>query len=165
MVFQQKKVIGHGTVPFSISLMPKANTNAVIGTLIKTSAVFTATHCLYEWNSRINAERVIVQLAKYNRELSHSNAQEFRAYRNIIHNYYNRRELTNDIALIRLATEAVLTDYVRPICLWDINKSGIAELLYRNGIAVCRRINEKDKSTDVLNQANMPVVSLAECLQ
>lgn len=87
------------------------------GTLINSRTILTAAHCLYESGRQINAERVIVQLGKYNRELSSPNTQEFRAYRYIIHNSYNRRDFLNDLALIRLATEAIFTNYVQPACL------------------------------------------------
>lgn len=52
----------------------------------------------------------------------------------IAHPQYNARLYSNDIAIIKLASAAEFTDYVRPICLWEdtadlssvVNKEGNA---------------------------------------
>lgn len=36
----------------------------------------------------------------------------------ILHNEYNHRSLNNDIALLKLMTEARYSNYVQPACLW-----------------------------------------------
>lgn len=135
------------------------------GTLINQRTVVTAAHYLYDSGRPINAERVIVQLGKHNRELSSPNTQEFRAHRCIIHAGYNRRDLLDDIALIRLSTEVQLTHYVQPACQWDVNRSGIHDVLDRYGIVIGWGLNEKKELSNILNQATMPVVSFTECLQ
>lgn len=135
------------------------------GTLINSKTVITAAHCLYESGRQINAERVIIQLGKHNRELSSPNTQEFRAYRYIIHSGYNRRDFLNDVALIRLATEVIFTNYIQPACLWDNNRIGLHEVLHRNGIVIGWGLNEKKELSNILNQAMMPVVSFTECLE
>lgn len=134
------------------------------GTLINLSTVVTAAHCLYEFGRPIIAERIIIQLGKLNLELSGPNTQEFRAYRHIIHSKYSQSDLLNDIALVRLATEATFTPFVQPICLWDDKRTALSEVLGKNGVVVGWGFNEHDTLSRVLNQATMPVVSATVCL-
>lgn len=134
------------------------------GTLITSNAILTAAHCLYEFGRPIVANRVIVQLGKHNLELSGPNTQEFRANQIIIHGGYSETDLLNDIAMIRLATEATFTEYIQPICLWDINRVALNEVVGRNGIVVGWGFNERDRITKILSQAFMPVVSVTDCL-
>lgn len=119
-------MIGHGTVSFSIHLVYDANINVVINP----RTALTAAHCLYESNRQINAERVIAQLGKHNGELSNPNTQNFKYIDILFTKNYNRREL------IRLSTEVVFTNFVQPICLWDINRVHIVNVLHRNGIVI-----------------------------
>jgi len=37
----------------------------------------------------------------------------------IVHPKYHRASKANDVALLLLKDEAIMTDMVRPICLWD----------------------------------------------
>lgn len=134
------------------------------GTLIDPRTVLTAAHCLYDIGRPIVAERVIVQLGKYNRELSSPHTQEIQAHRLVIHGGYNREDFLHDIAVIRLSAEAAYTSFVQPVCLWDANRVGLDEVVHRNGIVVGWGINENKQLLDVLSQASMPVVSFAECL-
>lgn len=134
------------------------------GTLITSNAVLTAAHCVYEGGRALVPDRVIVQLGKHNLQLSGPNMQEFRAHRLIVHSAYSESDLLNDIAIIRLATEATFTAYVQPICVWDINRLALDEVIGRNGVVVGWGFNEQDKISNILSQANMPVVSFAECL-
>jgi Trypsin len=37
----------------------------------------------------------------------------------VLHPEYERATKVNDVALVLLEKDFILTDYVRPICLWD----------------------------------------------
>lgn len=88
--------------------------------------------------------------------------QAFRIY---VHRHFNASSLRNDIAIIRLATEAVLNDYVQPICLWDSNKKDVTEVVGKYGTIVGFGVTEKDEPSIKLRQAVVPVVSLTTCLE
>lgn len=47
------------------------------GTLLNSNTVITAAHCVHEYDRKIIAQRVTVQLGKYHLLLSGSNTQEF----------------------------------------------------------------------------------------
>lgn len=81
-----------------------------------------------------------------------------------MHKDFNYNDLLNDIALLHLSTEATLTNYVQPVCLWDANKVPIHNVLDTNGIVVGWGLNEQDVQGVILSQAHMPVVSLTTCL-
>lgn len=135
------------------------------GTLIASNAVLTAAHCVYDAGHPLVADRVVVQLGKQYLQLASPNTQEFRASRLIIHRHYNQNTFANDIALIRLATEATFTPYIQPICLWDDNRPALTEVVGRNGAVVGWGFNEEDELPEELHQAFMPVVDSIDCLE
>lgn len=74
-------------------------------------------------------------------------------------------DMSNDIGIILLSTEATLSRYVQPCCLWDPNKIDISEILNKPGLVVGWGITETDKQSDILRHATMPVVSFTTCLK
>lgn len=71
----------------------------------------------------------------------------------------------NDIAIIRLSTEATFNDYVQPICLWDSNKVSITEVIGKFGTVIGFGLTETENLSHTLRQAVMPVVSFGTCLR
>lgn len=135
------------------------------GTLITSTAVLTAAHCLYDTERPIVPERVFVHVGKLNLALAGLNTQQFEVHRIFIHDGYEPNSFLEDIGVIRLATEATLTAYVKPICLWDANRLDLNEVINKNGIVVGWGLNEKRQISKSLGQANMPVVSVIQCLK
>lgn len=80
------------------------------------------------------------------------------------HPNYNTEDLSNDIAIIRLSTEANLNNYVQLICLWDFNKIPISEVTNKFGTVVGWRVTENDELSVIFRHAFMPVVELTTCL-
>lgn len=39
----------------------------------------------------------------------------------VVHEQFDHRRLENDIALLKLKSEAVFNDYIQPACLWYSN--------------------------------------------
>ncbi|XP_063533793.1 phenoloxidase-activating enzyme-like [Cydia strobilella] len=102
------------------------------GSLISARYVLTAAHCLYDETSRLSD--VEIYLAEYDkrtfpRDCMISPGEGRRCIENIamraedvvLHPQYDDARLQNDIALIRLRGTAPYTDYIRPICLPQIN--------------------------------------------
>lgn len=134
-------------------------------TLISAGAVLTAAHCVYESGHPIIAERVIVHVGKYDFGLADPHTQQFNVHRIIIHSGFTPTNLLDDIAIIRLATQAIFTAYVKPICLWNSQRTAITEVIGKVGIVVGWGLNERDQLTKQLSQAHIPVVSSITCLQ
>lgn len=134
------------------------------GTLISSTAVLTAAHCLYDFGRPIIAERVIVHTGKYDLALASMNTQQFKAHRLFIHDGYKQNKLLDDIALVRLATEATFTAYVKPICLWDARRWALSEVVNKTGIVVGWGLNERIHFSKQLSQASLPVVDPVDCL-
>lgn len=127
------------------------------GTLISSDAVLTAAHCLYKFGYPVDARRVSVQLGKHYLHLSGQHTQEFLAHQLIFHHGYNPTTFQNDVAIIRLASDATITPYVHPASLWDAERLALEEVIGRSGIAVGWGERYGD-------QIFMPVVSAIDCL-
>lgn len=56
------------------------------------------------------------------------------------------------------------SSYIQPICLWNINKISLSNVIDKNGIVVGWGYTQQDKVSKILNQAYMPVISFTQCL-
>lgn len=73
-------------------------------------------------------------------------------------------DLSNDIAIIHLSSDATFNDFVQPICLWNAHKTSLSEVIGRYGSVIGWGRTESDKLSHVLRQASMPVVESIDCL-
>lgn len=87
------------------------------------------------------------------------------AFNIITHPRFDISDLSNDIAIIRLATYATFNNYVQPICLWDSTNSNIAEITGKFGTVIGWGVTQSDQLSHVLQHAAMSVVSFITCLQ
>lgn len=81
------------------------------------------------------------------------------------HPNYNTNDYSNDIAIIRLSTEATFNDYVQPICLWESNKVELSRVIGRYGTVIGWGVTENYTLSHILRQAVIPVVSTLTCLE
>ncbi|XP_047989851.1 uncharacterized protein LOC125229114 [Leguminivora glycinivorella] len=97
------------------------------GSLISSRHVITAAHCV---DFQIGSyEDVSVYLAEYNTRTFPTDCVGRQCVKNMVihpdriakHPRYNRDELHNDIAMMRLSSAAPYTDYIRPICVPRFN--------------------------------------------
>ncbi|XP_034236377.1 melanization protease 1-like isoform X2 [Thrips palmi] len=103
------------------------------GSLINKRYVLSAAHCASTpKENRIN----FVRLGEHNIETSpdcqydHAAKSTFCADKaidytvemEIVHEDYNPRNVTNDVLLIRLSTDVVYTDFIKPLCLPEIEE-------------------------------------------
>ncbi|KAG4079790.1 hypothetical protein HA402_014921 [Bradysia odoriphaga] len=130
------------------------------GTIITSTAILTAAHCLHEDGRRIIADRILVDLGKHVlTQFTHT--QQLNVHRVYSHPNYLTSDLTNDIAIIMLSTEATFNSYVQPICLWG--KSDISEVTGKLGTVVGWGKTEENQLSNALRHANIPVVSSSTC--
>lgn len=83
------------------------------------------------------------------------------AYQLILHPDYNTSNLTNDIAIIRLKTEANFNNYVQPICLPGPSN---LEILEKYGTVLGWGKTEGNHISYILRDVSMPVVHHTTCL-
>ena len=118
----------------------------------------------------ISVADVEVRLGKlYTNKVERGREQIIRPDRIIIHPQYNMRDLDydHDIALIHLKSDAVITDYVRPICL-PLRKTDADNTLLRTGNegVITGWGRKRETGRDVLrrmHQVTVPIVDQAMC--
>lgn len=81
------------------------------------------------------------------------------------HPRYSPENYENDIAIITLSTDATLNSYVQPICLWKSDKIDLYEVIGKFGTVVGFGPAENGETSDVLQEAALPVVSSLTCLK
>lgn len=109
------------------------------GSLITKNHVLTAGHCVIKEGTKIplNNEDVFIYLGKYLlHSFSHVGIQD-REVKEIHLNpsFNSQRIYANDIAIITLSAPAVITDYVRTICLWK-GPTDLSSVVDKQGIYI-----------------------------
>jgi len=129
------------------------------GSLISEQWVVTAAHCVIDddWG---NPDKIMVELGQH--DLS-SAAMRPKVDKVIVHEQYTRKPLVNDIALLKLQDPVDFNKHpnIRPICLPSNNSENYAGS--RSIIAGWGRTGEHEDVSEVLLEANVTVLSDAEC--
>ncbi|KAI5633007.1 trypsin domain-containing protein [Phthorimaea operculella] len=135
------------------------------GTLLSKTFVLTAAHCATVRGVPVLPEILSVVLGKYNLIGGDVATQEREVHQVIVHEEFVYNRLDNDIALLKLKSEAVFTDYVQPACLWykDTYKKLPQGNIY--GTVVGWGFDHTDQLSPQLRQATMPKVSDATCIK
>ncbi|CAG9578107.1 unnamed protein product [Danaus chrysippus] len=135
------------------------------GTLISKYFVLTAAHCTSIRGVALLPEVLSVVLGKYNLIGGDLASEEREIHQIIVHEQYDKRALDNDIALLKLKTEAVFTDYIQPACLWYSKAS--EKLAGREiiGKVVGWGFDNTDNLALKLRQADVPLVSDVVCIK
>ncbi|XP_077298835.1 serine protease gd-like [Arctopsyche grandis] len=112
-----------GEWPWIVALFHK-NTKGVTfvcsGTLLSTSHVITAAHCVLDLNkSSKKSFSLVARLGSHNlQDWADPNDKILNIIKVEVHPNFNRSNLHNDIAVLSVAT-IQFTDYIKPICIWD----------------------------------------------
>ncbi|XP_045762923.1 chymotrypsin-like elastase family member 2A isoform X2 [Maniola jurtina] len=134
------------------------------GTLLSKHFVLTAAHCASVRGVSLSADILSVVLGKYNLFGGDVGSQEREIHRIIIHEEFQYRYLHNDIALLKMKTEVVFTDYIQPACLWYDKASEkllTDEIL---GTVVGWGFDSSDTLSRTIRQAQMPIVADSVCM-
>lgn len=83
----------------------------------------------------------------------------------IVHEDYNSIDYVNDIAIIKLSTDAKFNNYVKPICLWNSHKTDISEVIGKFGTVIGWGLTEDNQVSKVLRETVSPVVWWDTCLK
>ncbi|KAG4080262.1 hypothetical protein HA402_010754 [Bradysia odoriphaga] len=135
------------------------------GSLISSKSVLTAGHCVTVGNVQLDVEKVFVSLGRLNLDINENSVQSFGASEIFVHPDYNSIDYANDIAIIVLSADAIFNNYVQPICLWKPDRTDISEILGKFGTVVGWGLTENGVKSNVLQQANFPVVKSLLCLK
>ncbi|NWJ11897.1 CTRC protein, partial [Crypturellus undulatus] len=127
------------------------------GTLINDRWVLTAAHCISSFYT------YRVALGKQNLKEEEAGAVNVAVEKIIVHENWNSKLITNDIALVKLAESVQESESIQPACLPP------AGLLlpqdYPCYITGWGRIRTYGPAADTLQQALLPVVDEATCTQ
>ncbi|XP_069463339.1 chymotrypsin-C-like [Ambystoma mexicanum] len=145
--------------PWQISLQYQSGSNwahTCGGTLIAPNWVLTAAHC-------IGSRTYRVVLGKHNLKAEEEGSVAISPEKIIVHEKWSSFLIINDIALIKLAEAAPLSDKIQPACLPE------AEALLPNDfpchVTGWGRLYTNGPIADNLQQAMLPVVDHATCSQ
>ncbi|XP_039746862.1 limulus clotting factor C-like [Pararge aegeria] len=133
------------------------------GSLVSKRFVLTAAHCTSIQGTPVLPDSLGVVLGKYHLFRSDIAIQEKEVLDVYVHNEFRTSSLSNDIALLKLKTEAVFNNYVQPACLW--NDSVYDRLKFNTyGTVVGWGFDQTDSLTSTLHAVNMPQISELDCI-
>ncbi|XP_069362203.1 chymotrypsin-like elastase family member 2A [Maniola hyperantus] len=135
------------------------------GTLVSKNFVLTAAHCATSRGTPFTPDVLSVVLGKYNLKGGDKESEERQVHRIIIHEHYQHRKLSNDIALLKLRTEVAFNDYIQPACLWYRRATERLNTSTILGTIVGWGFNINDTLSETLQQASMPMVSESTCIK
>ncbi|XP_052743676.1 chymotrypsin-like elastase family member 2A [Bicyclus anynana] len=133
------------------------------GTLISKHFVLTAAHCATIIGEPVPPSLFEVDLGKYQLNRVDVTLVKKEVETIYVHNMFRKTNvLSNDIALLKLKTEAVFNNYVQPACLWE-------ESVYDRlpidayGTVVGFGFDQSDSLSSTLLAANMPLIPIVQC--
>lgn len=93
------------------------------GSLISKTAIITAAHCvtIERTSTPINSESLLIYLGKFNLKRWTGPEEDVKVSEIIVNPQFNYDRFYSDVAIIQLKSEVTITDYIRPVCLWNTN--------------------------------------------
>lgn len=153
-----------------------AITDGCGGAIINKRYILTAAHCV-KTRSTMPLHSVVlgehtknqemdcnIYNDKFGKEIERDCADPIEVFgidKFIVHPDYNRPKYSNDIALVRLNRDVVMKDHIRPICLPVT--SALQRQTFDKYIVTGWGTTEEKVGSNILLQANIPHVSIADC--
>lgn len=155
--------------PWHVALFHKVNSNRSRymcgGTLISSYYILTAAHCVFRSRSNETAN-LTVALGKYYYEQHMELGTDEKEIEKIIyHTNFNKNNLDNDIALLKMKTEAKFTINIQPACLWNANANERLTSKPIMGTIVGWGYDDDNHYPTKLIQAQIPMIPDIICLR
>ncbi|XP_011835897.1 PREDICTED: vitamin K-dependent protein C [Mandrillus leucophaeus] len=158
------KMTRRGDSPWQVVLLDSKKKLACGAVLIHPSWVLTAAHCMED------SKKLLVRLGEYDLRRWEKWELDLDIEEVFIHPNYTKSTTDNDIALLRLAQPATLSQTIVPICLPDsglaereLTQAGQETLVTGWGYHSSREKEAKRNRTFILNFIKIPVVPRNEC--
>lgn len=143
--------------PWMVALFSKSNKKFFCGgALINDRYVLTAAHCTFG----VRNNEVIARMGEYDFKDDGQSHEEYAVVEMKRHGHYNRRTLANDIALLKLESAVKFNEFVKSICLPEEETDYVDENAVLAGWG---NVKGGGATSNVLQQANLPVISNEEC--
>ncbi|XP_066266987.1 chymotrypsin B-like isoform X2 [Branchiostoma lanceolatum] len=144
--------------PWQVSLQTSTDWHYCGGSLVNENWVVTAAHC----DPSLSGDYVV--LGEHDRGSSTESTQRLRIATKICHPQYNSNTIDYDICLLKLATPAVMSDKVHPVCLGNYGDEGSfpgGMNCYTSGWG--KTSASSSTTPNILQQAMIPLVSTSQC--
>ncbi|KAM6211300.1 LOW QUALITY PROTEIN: enteropeptidase [Sarcoramphus papa] len=147
--------------PWIVSL--HFNSRPVCGaSLVSDEWLVTAAHCVYGRQLKPSQWKAVLGLYDQSDTTQPSTVVQ-NIDRIVINPHYMKRTKDSDIALMHLQYKVQYTDYIQPICLPEKNQQFLPGI--NCSIAGWGRITNKGPTSDILQEAEVPLISNEKCQQ
>eukprot|EP00058_Branchiostoma_floridae_P017801 XP_002603290.1 hypothetical protein BRAFLDRAFT_261914 [Branchiostoma floridae] len=144
--------------PWQVSLQTSTGWHYCGGSIVNENWVITAAHC----DPTISSDYVI--LGEHNKGGGTESIQSVRISRKICHQQYNSNTIDYDICLLKLATPAVFSDKVHPVCMANSGDDSSFPAGMRCYTSGWGKTSASSSGTpDILQQAMIPLISTSQC--
>lgn len=130
-------------------------------TLISKTAVLTSAACITD-GDEVTPEQLLVFIGAYNFIEFGGHYQQRKVKQIVLHPNYDYLKLENDVGILKLSSSVQITDYVRPVCIWNGDPSRTS-LIGKELIHPGWDYNSNDYINDKLTYIRMPVKPNEEC--
>ncbi|KAJ8046316.1 Prothrombin [Holothuria leucospilota] len=153
----------HGSSPWTVRLYDSSERlHICAGSIVSNLWVISVASCIYF--SGVTVNTLMVRLGDYDSRVTDDSEILVGVAEIVFYDGFNTSTYDQNIALIRLSTPVVFTDYLRPICLPSVT---LARKLYKAGIqgkvTGWGRIAESGPLPRYLTEVNLPLVGKRRC--
>ncbi|KAH8409760.1 hypothetical protein KR222_004893, partial [Zaprionus bogoriensis] len=141
------------------------------GTLIHNRYILTAAHCIYGledelYEVRLGEHRISTQKdcrQQGRKEKCAPPVRDVAIEKMLLHEHYDARRITNDIALLRLNVSVNFEKHIKPICLPISDELKRQAETHADYFVTGWGTTENGSASDVLLQANVPLQPRSTC--